>query len=122
MQTYRRKSPSIYCVCLLFKHSESNDECVISGMLPEDIMGSERTKMRQNRTIEKILKRQIRDNKRKLSTMYGRKIWDISPKSKWTYRLLLNIENLIKKSHVEVSYYWILEYICLDDCHRTIKD
>jgi hypothetical protein len=92
-------------VACAFRTVSEDAICVISGMLPIDILAAERHRLNQCRAKEPATMKRIRDEERKTSLAQWQACWDSTPKGRWTHRLIPRIENWVNRGHGEVDYY-----------------
>lgn len=136
-KTYVEKISSVYRigalrVCCAYRTVSDDAACVISGMIPIDLLAKER---------QYLYKRQYSPQEARSKIMEEwQSRWDSSSKGRWTYSLIPNIKKWVERKHGDPDYYitqfltghggfkQYLHRFCLDDspfcpyCNDAIQD
>lgn len=110
-ETYRRKIEAVYRRCAIraisgYRTISLEAACVISGLIPIDILADEATRIRREiKTSPLANPTEIRREQRARSQRMWQVRWDSSPNGRWTHKLIPNIEEWNQRKHGDVTYY-----------------
>lgn len=92
--------------------------CVISGMLPIDILAEERRMAYHEVKVNKNSAAEVKSDLRLKSLRTWQERWDTSEKERWTHRLIPQIEDWLNRGHGEVNYY-LTQMLSGHGCFRS---
>lgn len=122
-QLARRKMVSVYRMSALrvasaFRTVSVEAVCVISGMIPLEILTEERMNLYlYKRANTDLPLTEVKNNERRKSIERWQLMWDTSNKGRWTYRLITKIEPWYNRKHGETNYY-LTQMLSGHGCYR----
>ena len=123
-KSYLNKIKSVYRLYALrvacaYRTVSYDAACVIAGMVPIQILISERKELyKKFQENEHISKNERKKDARHESMLQWKQQWDISEKGRWTYRLITNLETWVNRKHGEVDFYMPL-FLSGHGCFRS---
>lgn len=76
--------------------------CVVAGLIPIGLLLREDSECRKSKQTEGVTERPLH---RERSIREWQKMWDQSPRGRWTYRLIPKIKQWIERRHGEVDFH-----------------
>lgn len=97
----------------------SNDAlCILSCLMPIDIIAKERGRVFDRRCGERLLMNQARREERGVSLMEWQNRWDDSCKGRWTHKVISNVSVWYGRTHGDLDYYFT-QVISGHGCFRS---
>ncbi|KAH8338632.1 hypothetical protein KR074_002091, partial [Drosophila pseudoananassae] len=102
-------------VCSGFRMISDDSALVIAGMVPIDLLATERQELYQalvslNGQASAATRRQIKVSSRATSIQKWQRLWDKSTKRRWTHQLVPDLEIWLQRRHSEINF-WLTQII-----------
>jgi len=118
VSVYRRSALRVVCG---FRTVSYEAACVLSGMVPIELLAEERRRMycrgRQNSATDRQMVT-MEEKDRTSSAWQDR--WDKVDKGRWTHRLIPNIKEWTSRRHGELDYY-VTQFLTGHGCFRAYQ-
>jgi len=92
-------------VASAFRTVSEDAVCVIAGMLPINVLAEKRQALYRRKRLTELTTEELRTEERQNSIRRWQVLWKAATNSRWTYRLIPNVDVWLSRKHGEVNYY-----------------
>ena len=118
VSVYRRSALRVVCG---FRTVSYEAACVLSGMVPMELLADERRRMycrgRQNSVTDR---QTVKKEETERTSLAWQDRWDKVDKGRWTHRLIPNIKEWTSRRHGELDHY-VTQFLTGHGCFRAYQ-